>query len=149
VQRTMAALGGDSAYRWGSWIPCQWHQSTMTSLSRFWTLTFLRGANLSASQHARTTSRPLRELGPRPKRAETPLFSMACFSFSNTSSASSSNAVLDVGEVGEYCKLKRLLVRVCAAWGEVGEGISILEGLRRRSRMGVKLSVGGNWVDLE
>ena len=74
---------------------------------------------------------------------------MACFSFSNTSSAFSLNAVLDVGEVGEYCKLKHLLVRVCAAWGEVGEGILILEGLRRRSRMGVKLSVGGNLVGLE
>ena len=36
-----------------------------------------------------------------------------------------------VGEVGEYCKVKRLIVGVCAAWGEVSEGISILEGLRR------------------
>ena len=74
---------------------------------------------------------------------------MAYFSFSNASSASSSNDVLNVGEVGEYCKLKRLIVRVLAAWGEVSEGISILEGIRRRSRMGVKLSVGGNRVDLE
>ena len=69
---------------------------------------------------------------------------MAYFSFSNASSASSLNDVLNVGEVGEYCKLKRLIVSVFAAWGEVSERISILEGLRRRSKMGVKFSVGGN-----
>lgn len=67
---------------------------------------------------------------------------MAYFSFSNTPSASSSNAGLGVGEVGEYCEMR-------AGWGEVGEGISKLGGLRQRSRVGVKLSVGGDWVDLE
>ena len=69
---------------------------------------------------------------------------MAYFSFSNASSASSLNDVLNVGEVGEYCKLKCLIVSVFAAWGEVSERISILEGLRRRSKIGVKFSVGGN-----
>ena len=57
-----------------------------------------------------------------------------------TSQASGNTALLD----GLFFLLEHL-----SACGEVGEGIPILKGLRRRSSMGVKLSVGRNRVELE